>query len=390
MSYGVFGGTTHNQVFSSLALIATVVSSLSSSTVLVLIKKMGTWNLHLSLIFAMTSFELMYDIFFFSSMVDTKSFGLTVLSNIMVCLGGTTSSMLSNVIALVALYVVYYRQTIDLMPYYYLIIAAATIPGMVVIIMYMMVLSDAKYMYLVDVGLEGIYYYTRLASIGINFVCSIGTAVTVHRMRSLINTRSPAELAINRLSMRMFYYPIVQAIGRSGCAWYEMEYGYNYQLNRTVNLDPPHTSNTQFAVQCWMTICIPLIAVGYLAIFLIMQPDASRRVTACLKNWHLFQGDSRGISNNSSSGNHTTVLEFTTNRLSEVSAKTSSTAHQPYLFDNEDGSQDRDSGHNTPSEYSSRHSDMYLTDSHHNSRFNSVESESAAQNMNARLFDCKL
>lgn len=395
MTAGVFGGTIHNQVFVSLALIATVVSSVSSSTVLILIKRMNVWNQHLSLLFAMASFELMYDVFFFSCMVDTKSFPLTVLSNIAVCLGGTTSSMLSNVIALVALYVVYYRKTIDLMPYYYLIIAVASIPGMIVIIMYIMVLEDAKYSYLVDVGLEGIYYYTRLATIGINVICCVCTAVIVRRMKSLTNARSDAEIAINRLSMRMFYYPIVQAIGRSGCAWYEMEYGYNYQLNRTVNLDPPDTTDSQFAVQCWMTICIPLIAVGYLVIFLIMQPDASKRVTAFVKDWKLFQGTSmRGDSNASGTGSSKTTMEITS-RLSEASAKSGHTAQNPMYGANdgegeeEDDEERRGSEHGAQSDYSSRHSDGGYQDSIPASRFNSNESENAAKIINAKLFDCK-
>lgn len=380
----IFGDTTHNKVFVSLALIATIISSSCSSSVLIMIKRLGIWNLHLSLIFAMTSFELLYDLFFFSCMVDTGNFGLTVLSNIAVCLGGTTSSLLSNVIALVALYVVYYRRTIDIMPYYFLIIAIASIPGMVVIIMYIMVLSNAKYQYLVDIGLTGIYYYTRLASIGINFVCSITTAVTIHRMKSLHNSRSAAEQAINRLSTRMFYYPVVQAIGRSGCAWYEMEYGYNYQLDRTVNLDPPYTSNSQFAVQCWMTICIPLIAVGYLVIFLIMQPDASKRVTAFLKDWNLLRSDrdDSQVSSASSAGN-TKVLEFTTNRLSEVSLKSNST-RQPGQHE---GDEEEYSHHDHQSDYSG-HTERYLAELTHNSRTNSVDSESATQNINAKLFDC--
>lgn len=382
----LFGESIHNRVFVALALVATIVSSTCSSSVLIMIKRLNIWNVHLSLIFAMTSFELMYDVFFFSCMVDTGNFGLTVLSNIAVCLGGTTSSLLSNVIALVALYVVYYRQTLDIMPYYFLIIAIAMIPGMIVIIMYMMVLSDAKYQYLVDVGLTGIYYYTRLSSIGINFVCSISTAVTIHRMKSLHNSRSPAELAINRLSTRMFYYPIVQAIGRSGCAWYEMEYGYNYQPDRTVNLDPPHTSNSQFAVQCWMTICIPLIAIGYLVIFLIMQPDASKRVTAFLKDWKLLSSDRDEVqaSSTSSSGN-TKVLEFTSNRLSEMS-QTSASMRPPGHYD---GTDDEGYSQHDPSDYSG-HSERYLTDSAPISRTNSVDSEAANRTMNARLFDCKI
>ena len=372
----LFGDTYHNHVFVSLALIATIVSSSCSSSVLFMIKRMNVWNLHLSLIFAMTSFELMYDVFFFSCMVDTGNFPLTVISNIAVCLGGTTSSLLSNVIAMVALYVVYFRQTIDLMPYYYLIIAIASIPGMIVIIMYIMVLAYVRYDYLVDIGLTGIYYYTRLASIGINFVCSICTATTVYRMKSMHNSRSGAELAINRLATRMFYYPVVQAVGRSGCAWYEMKYGYNYQLNRTVNLDPPVTSDTEFAVQCWMAICIPLIAVGYLVIFLIMQPDASKSITAFLKDWHLLKPDDGSQTSTDTSGG-TKTLEFTRNRLqSEVSVDSNRDSNRVSTL-------------SRTSADGSNHTDRYLADI---VRINSgsTDNESDIRAFNARLFDSQI
>jgi hypothetical protein len=270
----VFGGTIHSQVFVSLALLASVFSSASSATIIALIRKMGIWNLHVSLIFAMTVFELMYDVTFFSGMVNTGSFEISVFSNIAQLLGGTTSSIISNVIAGVALYVVFYKRTIDVQRYYVLVISICSVPGLVIAILYITALSEEKYKYLANVSVLGIYYFVRLVSIGINFVCSICTAWLIRRMKSQSTTKTASEVAISTMSIRLLYYPLVQAVGRTGCAWYEMQYGYNFSRDSGFNFNPSYTNDEQFAAQCLMVICTPLISIGYLTIFLIMQPDA--------------------------------------------------------------------------------------------------------------------
>ena len=147
-----------------------------------------------------------------------------------------------------------------------------------------MAIAYSKYDDLADVAVLGIYYYVRLISIGINFICTAFTALQIQKMKSHGVAKTNSEIAISTLSMRLFYYPIVQAIGRSGCAWYEMAYGDNFDRNSGVNFNPPNTTNTQFAAQCLMALSAPLISVGYLAIFLIMQPDASRRVNSFLSS----------------------------------------------------------------------------------------------------------
>ena len=101
-------------------------------------------------------------------------------------------------------------------------------------------------------------------------------------MRSLGVSRTKSEIAISTLSMRLFYYPIIQAIGRSGCAWYEMTYKYNFDPDSGFNFNPERTTDTQFAAQCLMVISTPLISIGYLCIFLIMQPDAMRSFRALI------------------------------------------------------------------------------------------------------------
>lgn len=285
----VFDGSVHSQAFVALALIATVVSSTCSSLVIVLIRKMEIWNLHIALILATTVFQLLYDLSFFSGMVSTGSFELTITSNCCQLQGGVTSSIFSNLIAAVALYVVYYKRSIDILQYFPTVVIVAMLPGIAVNIMYITAVFDPDHEYLANEAVLGVYYFIRLSSICINFIFSIGTAYLISRMKSATgSSRTNSEVAIATMSRRLFYYPIVQAIGRSGCAWYEMTYGYEFSPDKGFNFNPDYTSNTQFAAQCMMVISTPLISVGYLAIFLVMQPDAARRCKELLRldeNW---------------------------------------------------------------------------------------------------------
>jgi hypothetical protein len=280
----VFDGSDHSQAFVSLALIATVVGSGASATVIYLIRKMGTWNLHIALILGMTVFELLYDVSFFTGVANTGSFGLSVASNMAQLQGGLTSSIFSNIIAVIALYVVHVKKTVDALGHLHYIVAAAITPGVVVNIIYLIGVFSGSHHDYADVAVLDIYYYLRLASIVFNFFCSYATAVIIHQMRSQSCSKSSSEAAISTLSMRLFYYPIVQAIGRSGCAWYEGSYGYNFDPDGGFNFNPSGTSDTQFAAQCLMVVSTPLISVGYLAIFLIMQPNALKtlgQITGC-------------------------------------------------------------------------------------------------------------
>ena len=70
----------------------------------------------------------------------------------------------------------------------------------------------------------GFYYYLRLASIAFNFIVS---GLGFYYVRLIMNTdklkRTVQDEAICTLALRMLFYPIIQAISRSGAAWYEFE-----------------------------------------------------------------------------------------------------------------------------------------------------------------------
>jgi len=68
------------------------------------------------------------------------------------------------------------------------------------------------------------------------------------------------------LVQRLLYYPVVQVISRFGLSWFELEYGFAFGLY--------DGSSTRFAVLCLAAAAAPCCALGYLIIFLKMQPRA--------------------------------------------------------------------------------------------------------------------
>lgn len=105
--------------------------------------------------------------------------------------------------------------------------------------------------------------------------------------------KSLHEIALRALAKRMVLYPVVQLlgtlcicllhqcvnttsyIGRSGFAWYEGEYG-NTVL--PLNYIPQH----QYDAIVFCVLVTPMISVGYLVIFLFMQPEAMKHFQAML------------------------------------------------------------------------------------------------------------
>jgi len=76
-----------------------------------------------------------------------------------------------------------------------------------------------------------------------------------------------ADVAIRTLAMRMIFYPIAQAIARSGYSWYEFAYG-SY---RTID---DATPNDKKGCLLYMSIVTPAAPVAYLIILCVMQPRA--------------------------------------------------------------------------------------------------------------------
>jgi hypothetical protein len=291
----VFGDNTHTRVFVSLVLIGTILSSIASVLMLIIIRRLDKWTGHILLVSTMTIFTLIYDVTFFSGVVDVGNLYVTVLSNCIQLFSGITSSLISNVVAWITFYVVTYRTSIDIFKNYYLFMLVVAIPATIDCCIFLGSLRGSDYKYLADIAILEYYYYLKLISIALNFFFVSATAYEIRRIGSRKHILSKHETALNSLSMRLFFYPIIQSISRSGCAWYEFQYRYDNHNSGGFDLNPPHTGNTQFAAQVVMALTMPLGSIGYLIIFLLMQPKAYeefQKIFGCYKPKKMIRFDS--------------------------------------------------------------------------------------------------
>jgi hypothetical protein len=289
MSDSVFGGSEHNQVYVALNLVFSFIASLASVLTLMLIRKMQVRTGHVTLIYYMTWFQLMYDCTLFFSNVDCGYY-VTAVANFFQLFGGVSSSLISNWIAFIAYFIIIYRQRFDIFGNFYSIMLIACLPGFAngVFYLYTMIPESDYQRDLERVAILFIYYYIRLGSIFLNFLfCGVAFyKVQLISSSKLANHKSVQETAIRTLALRMVYYPIVQAISRSGYAWYEQQYG--------MNIDQDDVNTTQYACLIFLTIITPSVSIGYLIIFLVMQPDAYRTFEAmmlCRERRDSFDGD---------------------------------------------------------------------------------------------------
>ncbi len=236
---------------------------------------MNLKNGHILLIWTMSWFQLLYDVSFFNAVIRVGNDPIYFVANVAQEIGGISGSLTSNFIAMISLYVVKNTKSIDVYKYYLYILAVVLFPSLVDVILYSMS-QFPQYKNLDYVSRMGLYYFARLASIAINFILSFQTAMQISRISNKTGTgqRTVHEKAIRTLSMRLIYYPVVQAISRSGCAWYEWKYGFDF--------DPKSADENRFIAQCFMALLTPSASIGYMVIFLLMQPHAYECLKATL------------------------------------------------------------------------------------------------------------
>eukprot|EP01040_Poterioochromonas_malhamensis_P000429 gene429-461_t len=264
---GLFEGTEEHQVYVILNLITSIVGSAASLFTILLIHRMKVNTGHVLLVLTMSYFQLLYDLtFFFSNVVVT--YYTNVFANFVQLAAGIAGSLVSNWIAFIALYIILYRRKFNIFNHYYYILASCLLPGIIDTVIYGIgaIPESRQIDDLIDLSILDIYYYVRLISILLNFIFIFIAFYKINLMSSTTLNKSPQEIAIRTLARRLIFYPIVQAIGRSGYAWYEFAYGYY------IDMDDPNPE--QYASLIFLTIVTPFVSIGYLIIFLAMQPRA--------------------------------------------------------------------------------------------------------------------
>lgn len=206
----VFTGSPHELAYVYLDLIGTITSSIASVVTILVINRMKITG-YIKLILTMTWFQFIYDVSFFNGTIDVGNYWVTYVANVWQIVGGIGSSLISNWIAFVVLYVVCNKRSIDIMRNYKYMLASAVIPAFGIAALYSVgAVPRDKDQSIEDLANLGFYYYTRLVSIMLNFLMFGMASYFNHLIRSKGLGKSPAEQAINTLCRRLMYYPLLQ------------------------------------------------------------------------------------------------------------------------------------------------------------------------------------
>lgn len=215
-------------------------------------------NSHIFLITAISIFQLIYDVSSYTIIFSPFNSYNYIWSNILQYLGGLSSSIVSNEMACIVLFVIIQRRSFVILDHTKLLLFIAVLPSTIAIICYSAYVynsnpNENSNLYRISFH---IYFWGRVFSILFNFIFCLTAYILVRRTYSTnIGTGklSRCEVAISTLVNRLLFYPIVQLIGRSGDAWYEAVYGSD--------LSPSQINTTQFTSMCFSAMTTPVVAV---------------------------------------------------------------------------------------------------------------------------------
>lgn len=250
----------------ALAFLVSGISLLCTLTNLWLIRVMKKWNGYLAIITMMCCCQIVYDVTFALHLTANDGGTAIAILNALQFFGGMSVSLWTNILAIIILRVVMWMKSTDILDNIYYIGAVAMVPSAVLGIV-LLILEEVGRRHQVY-AVEELYYWARLASIIVNFVAHAIIEIRAYRTRSrrAVSMRTPQEMAIKVLAQRMIYYPLIQTICRLGAAIYEARYGFGPYTG--------NSSNTKFALACCYAALSPATGIGYLFIFLLMQPYA--------------------------------------------------------------------------------------------------------------------
>ena len=173
----------------------------------------------------------------------------------------------------------------------------------------------------VDIASGYLYFYARLISIALNFVMIACILYKNYQVRSKSTIKTPAEVAINTLCRRVMYYTILQTISRSGYAWYEAQYGFDFSVYEAEH------NQERYAALMYTAIITPTVSVGYLILFLTIEPNAYD----CFKEIFCGIKNLRSMSKNDS----VTNLDDGTTKNSDRISDTLSERQTDYRYNSE-------------------------------------------------------
>lgn len=276
--------------------------------------------------------QLIFDISFTrhitsdSSYVSSAGNFTTALWNGLQFFGGLSVSIWTNILAIVVLKVVVTFEAFNIRKNFYALSAIAMVPPFIICVLSMALYKEDADSSNQDV-IGSVYSYARAVSILVNFACYAVIAVRARKITTAtVGEISSQQLLINELSRRMIYYPLMQTVSRIGASVYEPVYGYGPYLG--------HSTQAEFSWACVYAITAPAAGIGYLIIFLLMQPYAYEQFVALLTTCRPIPSAGTSVTSSSRKYSDNTISDHTSshkttssNGFSDSLARMSSHSH---------------------------------------------------------------
>ena len=208
--------TSHEKAYEVCVLVACIIGTICTSIAIAIIYKMNITG-YIKLILTMSWYQLIYDLSYFTDGNDVGNYPVKYLSALFQQIGGVGSSIISNWIAFTVFYIVVYQRSFDIIKYYNKIVASSVIIMLPVIMLYTIGDVPQNAHPNVEASALYIYFLIRCVSIGINFLLVLFILYIAYRIRYKRTSPTAVEIAIDTLSRRMMFYPVVQVRHRR--AW---------------------------------------------------------------------------------------------------------------------------------------------------------------------------
>lgn len=183
-------------------------------------------------------------------------------------MGGISSSLWSNVILFIIFQIIWTLHSVNISKNYLFYFLIVIIPSSVISILEgIFVRHDGSTAVFLT------YFIIRTISVIANIILMILIFYQLSKLNSLSNTSENSQKfhsinPIYLLSMRLIYYCLIQTISRIGASWYQLQYGYGHNYHHET------ASTIQTVAYLLEYILTPSAGIGYLIVFLMIQPEA--------------------------------------------------------------------------------------------------------------------
>jgi len=201
--------SSHETAYEVLTLLVSIISTLATIITISLIYKMNITG-YIMLILTMSWYQLIYDLSYFTHDNDVGNYPIKYISTLGHTFGGLGSSIISNWIAYAVFYIVVYLKSFDILKYYNKILVSSIILVLPTIVLYAIGDNPENAHPQLIYTAYVVYNLLRVISALINLFLVLFMIYMNYSKRFKRKVPTAAELAIDTLSKRMMYYPLVQ------------------------------------------------------------------------------------------------------------------------------------------------------------------------------------